>query len=203
MKQSLLSVIALLTLALSYHFTIAQEKPAGSARGGATELQPARTPDVVFVPTPHEVVDKMLELAEIKSGDVVYDLGCGDARIVVAAAKKYGVKAYGFDIDPKRVAESLENVRTNKVEHLVTIKQADIFTLDLSKADVVTLYLLPALNVRLIPQLEKMKPGSRIVSQSFDMQGIKPVKVVEDGTRKIYKWTVPLERESATSASVQ
>lgn len=201
MKKSLLCLTALLALALGYHFSIAQERNTGSARGGATELQPARTPDVVFVPTPHDVVDKMLELAEVKSNDVVYDLGCGDGRIVVAAAKKYGAKAYGFDIDPKRVAESLENVKTNKVEHLVTIKQADIFKLDLSKADVVTLYLLPELNVRLIPQLEKMKPGSRIVSQSFDMQGVKPVKVLEEGSRKVYKWTIPLQRENGTSAS--
>jgi ribosomal protein L11 methylase PrmA len=143
----------------------------------------------------------MLQLAEIKPGDVVYDLGCGDARILVAAAKKFGVKAYGFDIDPKRVAESLENVRTNNVQDLVTIKQADIFTLDLSKADVVTLYLLPALNVRLIPQLEKLKPGSRIVSQSFDMAGVKPVQVVEDGPRNIYKWVTPLDRDKTASSA--
>lgn len=173
---------------------------------------PKRTPDVVFVPTPQAVVDKMLEMAEIKPGDVVYDLGCGDGRIVVTAAKKYGVKAVGFDINPERVQESLANVKSNQVEHLVTIKEDDIFTLDLSKANVVTLYLLPELNVRLMPQLAKLKPGSRILSHDFDMEGAKPVQVVHlkaenlfskpdsNGNRStsehtIYKWVVPWEKE--------
>jgi SAM-dependent methyltransferase len=162
--------------------------------------KPKREPDVIFVPTPNAVVDKMLEMAEIKPGDVVYDLGCGDGRIVVAAAKKYGVKAVGFDINPQRVQESLENVKTNHVEKLVTIKEADIFTLDLSEANVVTLYLLPDLNVKLMPQLAKLKPGSRIVSHDFDMRGAKPVDVqtvtvkddVSQGSEHtVYKWVVP------------
>ena len=143
------------------------------------EKKPKRTPDVVYVPTPHDVVEKMLELAEVKKNDVVYDLGCGDGRIVVTAAKKYGCKATGFDIDPERVEESQENVKKNKVGKLVTVIEEDIFTLDLSKANVVTLYLLPTLNVKLIPQLEKLKPGSRIVSHDFDMEGVKPDKVVK------------------------
>lgn len=172
-----------------------------------------REPDVVFVPTPQPVVEKMLELAEIKPDDIVYDLGCGDGRIVVTAAKKYGVKAYGFDIDPKRVEESLANVKSNKVEHLVTIQQADIFKLDLRRATVVTLYLLPELNVRLMPQLEKLKPGSRIVSHDFDMRGAKPVLVHRmkvpargataedlgygsDREHTIYKWVVPWEKDT-------
>jgi tRNA G37 N-methylase Trm5 len=159
-----------------------------------------KTPDVIFVPTPQEVVDKMLELAEVKKDDVVYDLGCGDGRIVVTAAKKFGVKATGFDVDPDRIKESMENVKKNKVGDKVEIKQEDIFTLDLSKANVITLYLLPSLNVKLIPQLEKMKPGSRIVSHSFDMKGVKPKKVVQvptkdGGERTIYLWVTPLEKE--------
>jgi predicted RNA methylase len=162
--------------------------------------KPVRPPDILFVPTPYAVVDKMLEMAEVKKGDVVYDLGCGDGRIVVAAAKKYGAKAIGFDIDPQRVKESLENVRTNHVENLVTIKEADIFTLDLSEASVVTLYLLPELNVKLMPQLAKLKPGSRIVSHDFDMRGAKPVDVqtvtetndISQGSQHtVYKWVVP------------
>jgi SAM-dependent methyltransferase len=159
-----------------------------------------RRPDVIFVPTPPEVVDKMLELADVRPGEVVYDLGCGDGRIPVAAAKKFGVKAWGFDIDPKRIQESLEKVRVNNVKHLVTIKQADIFELDLSKADVITLYLLPQLNVKLIPQLDKLKPGCRIVSHAFDMQGVvRPKKEItfrpgNSRDYQIYLWVTPLEK---------
>ncbi len=161
---------------------------------------PNRKPDVVYVPTPMVVVDKMLELAQVKPGDVVYDLGCGDGRIVVTAAKRFGCKAYGYDIDPQRVAESLDNVAKEGVGHLVTIEQKDIFTLDLSKADVVTLYLLPSLNVKLIPQLDKLRPGSRIVSHDFDMRGVKPdqvVQVTSDGvyiSHTVYLWTCPLNK---------
>jgi predicted RNA methylase len=161
----------------------------------ASSAAPTKEPDVIYVPTPQAVVDRMLELADIKKDDVVYDLGCGDGRIVISAAKKYGVKAVGFDIDPKRVKESQENVSLNHLEDLVTIKQHDIFELDLTKANVITLYLLPSLNVRLIPQLEKMKPGCRILSHAFDMQGVKPDQVVHVGDRVIYKWTTPLKRE--------
>ena len=165
------------------------------------EVKKTRTPDVAFVPTPQDVVEKMLELAKVKKDDLVYDLGCGDGRIVVTAAKKYGCKAVGYDIDPKRVKESLENVKNNKVGHLAKIKQEDIFTLDLSKANVITLYLLPALNVKLIPQLEKLKPGSRIVSHNFRMSGVKPDKVVRLKSKKdgmqhtVYLWTTPLKKE--------
>ena len=126
----------------------------------------------------------------------------------MTAAKRYGVKAMGFDIDPQRVRESMENVKSNKVEHLVTIRQADIFTLDLTPASVVTLYLLPELNVRLMPQLEKLKPGSRIVSHDFDMRGAKPLVVhqmsgksepdpdgYQGGSHTVYKWIVPWEKE--------
>jgi tRNA G37 N-methylase Trm5 len=160
-----------------------------------------REPDVIYVPTPYEVVDKMLEMADVRKGEVVYDLGCGDGRIPIMAAKKYGVKAFGWDIDPKRVAESLENIDKSNVKDLVTIKKGDIFELDLSKADVITLYLLPALNVKLIPQLEKLKPGCRIVSHDFDMAGVRPKQQIQYTERgggrdhKIYLWVTPLERE--------
>ncbi len=159
-----------------------------------------RKPDILYVPTPQVVVDKMLEMAQVKQSDIVYDLGCGDGRIVVTAAKRYGCKAFGYDIDPRRVADSLENVKENGVGDLVTIELRDVFTLDLSGADVVTLYLLPSLNVKLIPQLEKLKPGSRIVSHDFDMRGVEPDQVVEIGddgtyiTHKVYLWTCPLKK---------
>jgi len=156
--------------------------------------------DVPFVSTPQDVVDEMLRLAKIKKDDLVYDLGCGDGRIPVTAAKNYGCKAVGYDLDPERVKESLENVKKYEVGHLVTIEQKDIFTLDLSEADVITLYLLPALNVKLIPQLEKLKPGSRILSHNFNMKGVKPDNVVrlnssfDNLEHKIYLWTTPLKK---------
>jgi tRNA G37 N-methylase Trm5 len=161
-----------------------------------------KKPDVIFVPTPQEVVDKMLDLAEVKKGEVLYDLGCGDGRIVVTAAKKYGIKAIGFDVDPQRIKEARENVERNGVGNLVTIKQADIFEQDLREANVVTLYLLPELNVRLMPQLKQLKDGSRIVSHDFDMRGAKPKKVVtvrtddQEEEHTVYLWTVPWEAEA-------
>lgn len=189
----------------------AEEPTAGLSEPQETQgtAQEERKPDVIFVPTPQEVVDKMLELAQVKKDDLLYDLGCGDGRIVVTAAKRYGCRAIGYDIDPQRVKESLENVRENKVEHLVTIEQKDIFTLDLSEANVITLYLLPRLNVKLIPQLEKLRPGSRIVSHDFRMRGVKPDQIVqltssEDHAKhEIYFWTSPLKKRSKKPAPVQ
>jgi SAM-dependent methyltransferase len=164
-------------------------------------------PDIEYVPTPQNVVDKLLDVATIGKDDVLYDLGCGDGRIVINAAKRFGIHAVGFDIDPKRVAESRENVKNNHVEHLVTIEQKNIFDVDLSKATVVTLYLLPELNVRLIPQLEKLKPGSRIVSHDFDMEGVEPEKtwtVIARDHREpknrehyVYLWKTPLKKVAA------
>lgn len=176
---------------------------AGGAAGAAAE-NTEQVPDIEYVPTPQSVVDKLLDAAKITKSDVVYDLGCGDGRIVINAAKKYGVKAIGFDIDPKRVAESRANVKSNGVEHLVTIEQKDIFTVDLSPATVVTLYLLPELNVRLIPQLERLKPGSRVVSHDFDMEGVEPEQtwtVIARDHREpknrehyVYLWKTPLQK---------
>ena len=165
------------------------------------QAEGTREPDVVFVPTPPDVVDMMLHLARVGKNDVVYDLGCGDGRIVVAAARNYGCKAFGYDIDPARVKESRQNVKKNKVKRLVTIEEEDIFTIDLRPATVVTLYLLPELNVRLIPQLEKLRPGCRIVSHDFRMEGVKPDMVLTMGSEKdgsehtIYLWTTPLNKQ--------
>jgi precorrin-6B methylase 2 len=178
-------------------------RPAAAAQATKTENQELadKKPDVIFVPTPQPVVDKMLELAEVKKSDVLYDLGCGDGRVVVTAAKKHGARGIGIDIDPQRIKESRENVRKNGVGNLVTIKHGDIFKEQLKDASVVTLYLLPELNVRLMPTLKKLKPGTRIVSHDFDMAGAKPKKVVtvrsddEEEEHTVYLWIVPWEEE--------
>jgi SAM-dependent methyltransferase len=166
-----------------------------------TGTQPPNPPDVVYVPTPQPVVDRMLELAEVKPGDVLYDLGCGDGRFVVTAAQRYGIRAVGVDIDPQRIVDSRRNVKRAGVEHLVTIRQADIFELDFSDATVVTLYLLPELNVRLMPQLARLQPGARILSFEFDMRGALPERVVDIPTTnrsdpyRVYRWRVPWQPE--------
>ena len=164
---------------------------------------PARTPDVVYVPTPNDVVSKMLELAKVRKNDVVYDLGCGDGRIVVTAAKKYGCKAVGFDIDLERIFESRRNVRKNGVEDLVRIEDQNIFAVDLRPATVVTLYLLPSLNSKLVPQLEKLEPGSRIISHDFRIKGHEPDKIVnvesaeDKNSHRVFLWIAPLKRSEA------
>ena len=172
-----------------------------AAQDAGKKAKPKPKLDVPFVPTPHDVVEKMLELASVTKKDLVYDLGCGDGRIVVAAAKKYGCRAVGFDIDPRRIKESAENVAKNKIGHLVKIEERNIFDVDLSRANVVTMYLLPDVNKKLIPQLRKLEPGSRIVSHSFALKGIEPDKVVRFESKQdkwkhtIYLWTTPLEAE--------
>lgn len=151
----------------------------------------ARTPDVIFVPTPQAVVDEMLKVANVKKGDVLYDLGSGDGRIVITAAKRFGVRGIGIDIDPQRIAEANENARKEGVSHLVTFMQTDLFTTDISKATVVTLYLLPRLNVKLRPKLfSELKNGTRIVSHAFDMAEWEPEKHLKVDGRDVYYWTI-------------
>lgn len=187
--------------------------------------------DIIYVPTPQKVVDKMLEVAKVTKNDVVYDLGCGDGRIVVSAAKKLGARGFGFDLDPERVKEANENVKGADVGGLVSIKQENVFNVDLSPATVVTLYLLPELNVKLIPQLEKMRPGSRIVSHDFDMEGAIPdghwtvnapefvdkegysawkgaaipedKKNYKERAHEIYLWTIPLKKAKPGDAGAR
>ncbi len=149
--------------------------------------------DVEYEPTPPNVVDALLRLAKVTSKDVVWDLGCGDGRIPVTAAKEYGCKARGFDIDPERIKDSLANVRKHGVERLVTIEQRDMFTLDMSKGPtLVTLYLLPRLNAKLLPQLRKLPPGVRVISVAHRMADIKPdehlVVDTELGEFDVYLW---------------
>jgi precorrin-6B methylase 2 len=165
-------------------------------------LSVRRANNAIFVPTPHDVVDQMLKLAAVGRTDIVYDLGCGDGRIVVAAAREFGCHAAGFDTDPECVRLSRENVQKDKVGDLVNIAQKDIFTLDLADASVITLYMGGEVNLRLVPQLQHLKPGSRIVSHNFDIEGYAPDKVVEyisseDDTRHtLYLWTAPLKKKT-------
>ncbi|MDX5421274.1 MAG: class I SAM-dependent methyltransferase, partial [Hymenobacteraceae bacterium] len=141
---------------------------------------PARTPDVPYVPTRQTVVDAMLELAEVKNNDVVYDLGCGDGRIVITAAKEYGARGVGVDINPERIKEAKQNAEEAEVTDKVRFVEGDLFEMDFSRASVVTLYLLPAVNLKLRPiLLKQLKPGTRIVSHDFDMGDWKPEEVVQ------------------------
>ena len=163
-----------------------------ASTASAQTAAPTRRPDVIFVPTPEAVVEAMLQVANVTKSDVVYDLGCGDGRIPVTAAKKYGARGFCFDIDPQRISEAKENVAKNNVGNLVTVVHADLFETDLSGASVVTLYLLPSLNVKLMPKLMKeLKPGTRIVSHAFDMGDWKPEKELDVDGRKVYFWTIP------------
>ena len=154
--------------------------------------QEPRSPDVHFVPTPHEVVSAMLEVAQVQKSDVLYDLGSGDGRIVIAAAKKHGTRGTGIDLDPARIKESRTAARKAGVTDKVEFRQADLFETDLRKASVVTLYLLPTLNVKLRPKLyQELRPGSRIVSHAFDMGDWKPDSTFMASTSAVFYWVMP------------
>lgn len=153
---------------------------------------PTREPDVIYVPTPREVVDEMLRMAKVTKDDVIYDLGSGDGRIVITAAQKYGTRGIGIDIDPERIKEANENARKAGVTDRVKFLQQDLFKTDISEATVVTLYLLPELNVKLRPQLfRQLKPGTRVVSHAFDMGNWKPDSTAEVQGSSIYYWEIP------------
>jgi len=165
----------------------------GPAVPQATQNPPLRTPDVIFVPTQDPVVDGMLKMANVTKNDVVYDLGCGDGKIVIAAAR-LGARAVGVDIDPKRIEEANANAKKAGVTDRVQFILGDIFdpNIKISDATVVTLYLLPTLNVKLRPRLwAELKPGTRVVSNSFDMGDWKPENTTQIGNYNIYFWTIP------------
>lgn len=171
-------------------------RTAEAVRTVDTEIQP----DINFIPTPAPVVDEMLRLARLQPGELLIDLGSGDGRIVIAAAAA-GARAIGYEIDPTLVAASTAEIAALGLETRAAIRDSNLFDADLSEADVVTLYLSPAMNRRLIPQLEAMKPGARIVSHDFDIPGIRPQTVVRfipggayQRERALYVWTTPLER---------
>lgn len=153
---------------------------------------PARTPDVPFVPTSQELVVAMLKLADVHAGDTVIDLGSGDGRIVITAAKQFGATGIGVDINPERIKEANENARKAEVADKVKFVQGDLFDADIHNATVVTLYLLPNVNLKLRPKLLKdLKPGTRVVSHSFDMDDWKPDKELEVNGTRLYLWVIP------------
>ena len=150
--------------------------------------------DVPYVPTPEPVVDRKLEMADIDETDVVYDLGSGDGRIVIRAARKYGARGVGIEIDPKRVREARRNAEDAGVSNLVEFRQGDLFKADFSEATAVTLYLLPSVNQKLRPLLfDQLTPGTPVVSHDFDMGEWAPEKTVEVTGDLIHRWTIPEE----------
>ena len=165
------------------------------------ETRPPGQPDVVFKETPQEAVDKMLEMARVTKDDVVYDLGCGDARFLVTAAKKHGCRGVGYEIQPHVAAIARQKVAEAGVGELVEIREGDIFdsSVDLRPATVLTLFLLPELNVKLIPKIQRMRPGCRIVSYLFDMEGVRPKEIVihmlpsHKRECRLLLWETPLE----------
>ena len=167
----------------------------------AQSPKPARDPDVPYVPTTEQAVQAMLKLADVKKTDVVYDLGCGDGRIVISAAKNFGARGVGIDINPVRIAEAKENAKKAGVEDKVRFEENDLFKANFGEATVVTLFLLPNINLKLRPRLlEELKPGTRVVSNTFDMGDWKALKESEvEGaddeetylSRKLFLWVVP------------
>jgi SAM-dependent methyltransferase len=163
---------------------------------GGSEVEPTklkRKLDVWYVATPHEVVDRMLYEAKIRATDIVYDLGCGDGRMVIAAAKQFGTRGVGVDLDPARIREARANAKAAGVEQLVTFRVGDMFETDLREATVVMLYLLPELNRRLKPKLfAELPPGARVVSHDFDMgKDWPPDRSINLGADGIYVWVMP------------
>jgi len=155
-------------------------------------LPAALARDVPFVPTPERVVAKMLEVAKVGPEDVVYDLGSGDGRIVITAAKKHGARGVGIDIDPERVREARDNARRAGVADRVEFREGDLFKANIGEATVVTIYLLSGINMKLRPKLlAELKPGTRVVSHAFDMGDWKPVETHKVGTSTVHYWVVP------------
>jgi len=180
MIKRLIPASILLTLVLAPAFRAGQQKQL----------------DVPYVPTKFPVVDEMLKMADIQKTDVVYDLGCGDGRLIIGAAQKYGARGIGYDIDPERIKESLENAQKAGVTNLVKFYEQDLFTADFHEASVMTLYLLTSVNLKLRPKmLKELRPGTRIVSHNFGMGEWKPDQsssvMVDDISHEVYMWVIP------------
>jgi SAM-dependent methyltransferase len=185
------SILYLLALSLCFSGYDANAQSTGQAQQPSGKQ--LRSPDVVFVPTPYEAVDAMLKVAKTGKDDVVYDLGSGDGRIPIMAVQKYNAtRAIGIDINPERIREAEANLKAANVGDRVRFLNEDLFEANIGDATVVTLYLLPSLNLKLIPKLlADLKPGTRIVSHAFDMGSWKPQQTLNAGGSTVYFWTIP------------
>jgi len=205
MKIQRMSYLLALALCLNGSYTGAQSTyqspqqsspPAGSnapVNQGTMSGKQLRSPDVVYVPTPYEAVDAMLKVAKVGNGDVVYDLGSGDGRIPIMAVQKYNAaRAIGIDINPERIKEAQANLKSAGVGDRVRFLNEDLFEANIGDASVVTLYLLPSLNLKLLPKLlNELKPGTRIASHAFDMGSWKPKQTLNVDGSTVYFWTIP------------
>ena len=193
----------LFLLALVFYFSGTYAAAQTAAPQQPSTGKQLRSPDVVFVPTPHEAVDAMLKVAKVGKNDVVYDLGSGDGRIPIAAVQKYNAaRAVGIDINPERIREAEANHKAAGVGDRVRFLNEDLFEAKIGEATVVTLYLLPSLNLKLLPKLlSELKPGTRIVSHAFDMGSWKPEQTLSAGGATIYYWTIPAKGTPEYSAA--
>lgn len=161
---------------------------------GIADVQAQLAPklDVPFVPTPQETVDRMLSMADVRPDDFLIDLGSGDGRIVITAARRFGTRGLGIDIDPQRIQESVANAKAAGVSHLVEFRNQDLFETDFSQATVLTMYLLPEVNIKLRPRiLSELRPGTRVVSHAFDMDDWKPDAGTTVRGADVFMWIVP------------
>ena len=207
MKPRKISYLLALALFFTGYFVTAQSTSRAqesSTQQSATGGKQLRSPDVVYVPTPSEAVDAMLKVAKVGKDDVVYDLGSGDGRIPIMAVQKYNAaRAIGIDINPERIKEAQANLAAAGVGDRVRFLNEDLFEANISEATVVTLYLLPSLNLKLLPKLlAELKPGTRIVSHAFDMGSWKPAQTLNAGGT-VYFWTIPAKGTPEYTAAAE
>jgi SAM-dependent methyltransferase len=220
MKILRMSYLLVLTLFLNGYYvsaqSISQQEPSPQhtqpgpgantpTNQSTTDAKQLRSPDVVYVPTPYEAVNAMLKVAKVGTDDVVYDLGSGDGRIPIMAVQKYNAaRAVGIDINPERIKEAQANLKAAGVGDRVRFRNEDLFQANISDATVVTLYLLPSLNLKLLPKLlAELKPGTRIVSHAFDMGSWKPEQTIKANGSTVYFWTIPAKGTPGYNAAAE
>ena len=201
MKNRTTAYLLAFAVCASGHFVTAAAQPA--PQQSTSDGKQLRSPDVVYVPTPYAAVEAMLKVAKVGKNDVVYDLGSGDGRIPIMAVQKYNAaRAVGIDINPERIKEAESNLKAAGVGDRVRFLNEDLFEAKISDATVVTLYLLPSLNLKLLPKLlAELKPGTRIVSHAFDMGSWKPQQTLKADGSTVYFWTIPAKGTAEYTAA--